>query len=79
MATRMNLLGCVLGLSIAAGLSGCASSPPPVVCPQPGPLPADLARPFPPEGWFQEELERILSRGQTSAPISVSSPAVPTK
>ena len=67
MTTRPNWRACALSLSSLL-LSACAGQP--LVCPQPQPLPADLAQPFPPPGWFQAELERILSQGQTSDPNS---------
>jgi hypothetical protein len=66
MTIKRNLNACVLALSIA-GLSGCAVNPP--VCPPPVPIPADLARPLPAEGWATAEMERILTWGQHSAPL----------
>ena len=47
-------------------LYGCAVQPP--LCPQPVALPADLAAPFPPPGYFQDKLEAILRQGATSVP-----------
>lgn len=58
-----NCSGFVLALSITA-LSGCASIPVEAVCPKPPPLPANLAKPLPPEGWFTQTLELILACGQ---------------
>ncbi len=65
MHTRPSLRTFALALSLAT-LSACASRPA-QVCPQPVQLPADLAAPFPPPGYFQDKLEAILRQGATSA------------
>ena len=54
----MNWKTSVIALSLLP-LYGCASSAP--LCP---PLGADLAQPYPPPGWFSQQLELILKCGQ---------------
>ncbi len=65
MHIRPSLRMSALVLSLAT-LSACASQP--ALCPQPVQLPADLAAPFPPPGYFQDKLETILRQGATSVP-----------
>ena len=78
MDTKLRSLACVTALCLTLGLSGCASTPP--ACPAP-PLPADLAAPLPPEGWFTEQLTLILQCGRdpTSDPRCSDLLGEPTK
>lgn len=80
MNTKPNLRACAIALSIAL-LSGCASTLPSTECPKPAPLPADLAQPLPPEGWFQDQVAKILSCGRdpTSDPHCSELLGEPTK
>lgn len=55
-------------------LSGCASNAP--LCP---PLGADLAQPYPPPGYFRQQMEAIIKKGQTLPPTSSDSQTKPTK
>jgi hypothetical protein len=65
---NLTLLLPALGLAL---LSGCAAPPP---CAAPSRPPKELMVPPPPPGAMQDRLERILEKGQTSAPISATSP-----
>lgn len=80
MSTSPSWRACAIVLSIL-GLSGCASNPPPALCPERPPLPADLAAPLPPEGWFSQQVELILTCGRdpTSDPRCAPLLGAPTR